>query len=172
MKRILLVGLLALAAPRGAQAQPHPDTVIIGVRDTAAHLHRSREGNGPDKPVRRVIRDQQNLDEVWRMLTSRMRVPRIDFEDQDVLVAAFGVDGYIGPTINIDTVLTRDAERIAIVRVTDVAERCLLAAAYSYPIDIVVVPRDSTRTTRFVERKTRLRGCRPSPPTIIRYDRP
>jgi hypothetical protein len=173
-----LLGFLTSACAISACAQSRGrapaarDTVIIGVADTAAHLYRSPEGNGPDTSTRRVMRDQRNLEELWKTIDSLLPLPRVDFARSDVLVAAFGAWGRLEPAINIDTVLTRGAERIVIVRVTSVAEDCLMPSEMTYPIDIVVVPRDSTRTTRFIERKTRLRGCLPSPPAIIRWNTP
>jgi hypothetical protein len=171
-----LLGSLFTACSMSACAQTRGsgldlrNTVLIGVVDTAAHLHRDRRGNGPQEPTRRIIREQHALDTLWSILQEHFPAPRLDFSKEDVLVAGMGGQSAVGPTISIDTVLTRGAERIVFVRVTEVAEECLLASAYTYPIDIVVVPRDSTRTTRFVERTTRLSGCRPSPPAIRRLD--
>jgi hypothetical protein len=173
-----LLGLFTSVCAKSACAQSRGripglrDTIIVGVADTAAHLYRSAEDNGPKAPLRRVIRDRQNLHEIWKTFDSLLPAPSVDFERSDVLVAAIGAWGYFGPTINIDTVLTRGPERIAIVRVRNVAEECLTASELTHPIDIVVVPRDSTRPTRFIERRTRLRGCLPSPPPILRWNTP
>ncbi len=161
-----LLGFLISACAMGACAQTRGripalrDSVIIGVADTAAHLYRDFEGNGPGKPARRVIREQRDLDEVWSTLDHLFAVPRIDFAQNDVLVAAFGASSSVGPAISIDTVLIRDAKRIVVVRVTDINERCLASSAMTEPIDIVVVPHDSTRTTQFVERTASFPDCR------------
>jgi hypothetical protein len=146
------------------------DRVIIGVADTAAHLYRDAE-DGPHDPARRIIREQRGLDQLWSTLQHPLPAPRVDFSQSDVLVAAFGIHGSLGPTISIDTVLTRGAERIVVVRVTDVNEQCLVASELTFPVDIVVVPHESTRTTQFVERRARLPGCFPSPRPIRRYNR-
>lgn len=131
------VGILAVFASACAQTRglspALPDSVLIGVKDTAAHLYRSAEGNGRREPARRVIREQRDLDDIWRTLYSPGPVPRIDFAQRDVLVAAHGTYGSFDPMINIATVLTRGAERIVIVRVTRINEECLSASELTHP---------------------------------------
>lgn len=166
-----IMGACALSAPAPSRGRtPTPSyTVILGIADTAAHLYRDAEF-GPHEPTRRIIREQRGLDELWSTLQAHVPAPSVDFVQKDVLVAAFGVHGSVGPTISIDTVLTRGAERIVVVRVTVLNERCLEESALTEPIDIVVVPHEPWRTTQFVERRDRLPGCIPSPRAIRRYN--
>lgn len=169
----ILVGTALLGVLTNACAQTHGiqpalgDTVIIGITDTAAHLRREI-WFGPRQRTRRVIREQRDLDALWSGLQAHVPTPRVDFSQKDVLVAGYGDYPAVGPTISIDTVLTRGLERIVVVRVTDLVGNCLVPSAVTAPFDIVVVPRDTARTTQFVERRARLTGCNPSPDPIRR----
>lgn len=164
-----LLGVLVGACAQSRGLTPaFRDSVIIGVADTGAHLYRGEPGNGRAEPTRSVIRNQRALNELWSTLQAHVPPPRVDFSQKDVLVARFGVHGSTGRAISIDTVLTGAAQRIVVVRVTAVNEDCLVGSALTYPVDIVVVPHESTRTTRFVERTHRLPGCVPSPRPIRR----
>lgn len=163
-----LLGVLMSACAQTQGIRPAlGDTVVIGMTDTGAHLYREL-WFGPDYPTRRVIREQRDLDEFWSTLQTHIPPPTVDFSQKDVLAVGFGRYKTLGPTISIDTVLTRGSDRIVVVRVRDLIGNCLVPSAVSAPFDIVVVPRDSTRTTQFAERRTRLTGCVPSPDPIRR----
>jgi hypothetical protein len=163
---LLCVLMSACAQTLRIRATPG-DRVIIGITDTAAHLRRDFYF-GPHQPTRRVIRQQRDLDGFWSTLQTHIPPPTVDFSQRDVLAVGFGSHGSEGPTISIDTVLTRGQERIAVVRTTYLTEACLVPSVVTAPFDIVVVPRDSTRTTQFVERSVRSRSCFPSPNPIRR----
>lgn len=157
-----LLGVLTNACAQTQGIRPaRGDTVIIGMIDTATHL-RPDVYFGPRQRTRRIIREQRDLDELWSTLQSHVPVPRVDFSQKDVLVGGFGTYPSEGPTISIDTVLTRGEERIVVVRTTHLREACLVPSVVTAPFDIVVVPHDSTRTTRFVERSVHSSSCVPS----------
>lgn len=165
---VALLGVLTNACAQTQRIRPAlGDTVVIGMTDTAAHLYREL-WFGPDYPIRRVIREQRDLDEFWSTLQTHIPPPTVDFSQKDVLAVGFGRYPTLGPTISIDTVLTRGSERIVVVGVRDLIGNCLVPSAVSAPFDIVVVPRDSTRTTQFAERRMRLTDCHPSPDPIRR----
>lgn len=162
-----LLGVLSACALVHGRSSAPRDVVIIGVADTAAHLYRQL-WFGPDDPTRRVIREQRDLDEFWSTLQTHIPPPTVDFSRKDVLAVGFGRYAVTAPTISIDTVLTRGSERIVVVRVRDLMEECLVPSAVSAPFDLVVVPRDSIRTTQFAERRMLLTECHPSPDPIRR----
>jgi hypothetical protein len=157
--------VLGLAAVIGcAQSQPMPApvalptgaSVIISTTDSAAHLYRD-EHQRLAEPLRVVVSDSVVLDSLWRRMALG-RLPAIDFKRSQVIVAILGAET-VGPTISIDTVASYADERLVVVQRTYPPARCLQAQETVIPADIVLVPRDTVRHVRFVERLKTLQDC-------------
>lgn len=148
-----------LASQHGRRAT---ESLVLSPVDTAAHLYHGLYSGMKDS-ARLVLHDSIGFAAVWRTVRGLNlgvpEQPNIEMRTHDVIVAALGAQGAIGPRISIDSIVMRGHERIVIVRRTYPPRDCMESQVFNSPIDVVVVPADRSRATRFIERRRDLRRC-------------
>jgi hypothetical protein len=169
--RAVLILALAVGTSGAQGGQPRSpmsrtvERVVVTIRDTSAHVYHEDSGGIADS-LRLVIGDSASFTEFWNRLVRTKQPnrlpPVIDFGKHSVIVAALGARGASGPRISIDTVRVQSDVRYVVVRRVLPHEHCMdFTQGYELgrPVDVVVVPRDSVRTTRFIERVVHLSDC-------------
>lgn len=149
---VLALSLLAPIAVARAQDQ----MVILGARDSAAHVYRS-DRSGYADATRLVIRDAEEWRRAWALLAAgradTASPPRVDFRREIVILAAFGARPSAGHIVAIDTVRRAGVALEAVVRTVTPGDSCMNAFMLVQPVDVVRVPR-SDRPVFFVERQS------------------
>lgn len=165
----MLVGALA-GCPRtvvqehdapGPQTPQHDSAMALR---REAHLYDST-ASGFNDAVRMVVRDSVMWRSVWsrivwRNLSGRPAVPpdaeppRIDFNQEVVLVASSGLTGCPEFRVSIDSLYVEDGGALLAVVQPRGALSCGCLGELAAPIDVVRVPR-TNRIVRFVERPMR-----------------
>lgn len=127
--------------------------------DSIVHLYRGSASDIMDS-LRLVIDDRAAFESLARRIGSEAfpTVPALDFQVNQVVVAALGVQSSVGATISIDTVTDSGDRRTIIVRRTIPPSSCPAPQMIAQPTDVVVLPRTAL-VTRFVERQVRRTSC-------------
>ena len=152
--RALLLGALAVAGC------DHADTTAPGVLDRrppsgavevdTLPLPESATrwigfSGGPSTRQRLVIHDQATWAAFWTSVTWNVRpappVPEIDFTTSDVIVAAMGMRGTGGFDIDVVQVADTPTQRWVVVNETTAGRNCMTIQAFTYPFDVVRVPK-------------------------------
>ena len=155
----------AVTACTGKHLAPEPVPVgaklILTISDRDPHLF-TEESSLFYESLRLVIDDQTAFDSAWKSLPGFPK-PVVDLTRNQVLLAAMGSWGSGGPQIYIDTVADYAVTRIVVIRRVYPRNTCIEPANIAAPVDIVVLPRTTARSIRFVERLEALKGCRRFP---------
>ncbi|HET7499569.1 MAG TPA: protease complex subunit PrcB family protein [Kofleriaceae bacterium] len=138
------------------QPEPHPGTQPPTQPASFQPLTEAqymRFNNGMGQRARLVIRNEAVWDDVWKKIASTSfpppAVPAIDFDRNVVIVAAMGHRSSGGYVITVDDV--RIAGEDADVTVTEQSPAsCLVTAAFTEPLAVVLAPRFSGKAT-FIE---------------------
>jgi hypothetical protein len=151
----------------GGGGSPPPAPAPLEPVTSTERKYRDPDGGIADE-MRRVIRDQATLEEVWTQATSRQieppPAPVVSFDREMVVVAAAG-QREPGDHIRVDSVGVRtfldeetgDREEIFFIYVGTIIG-CDPFAGNSYPVDIVVVRRWDGEI-RFEESERRDPNC-------------
>jgi hypothetical protein len=129
--------------------------------DSIVHLYRG-SASGIMDSLRLIIEDGATFESLARRIGSEAFpiVPRIDFQANQVAIAALGVQPSAGVTISIDTVTYAGDRRTIIVRRTFPPSDCPAPQMITQPTDVVVLPRTAL-VTRFLERQVTRSSCLP-----------
>lgn len=114
--------------------------------DQAAQSH-FRYTSGMTEPRMIVIRGEAAWDSQWRLATARSGppppLPRVNFQDDMLLMAAMGPRGSGGFSVTFERVIEQGNVLLAFVRFTSPGPRCGAIAVITSPIDIVRLQRSS-----------------------------
>jgi len=157
--RAIVVCSAAGACTRQPVIRSSPRHVDDGGVVRITHLYRS-DRSRVGEPLRLVIDTAAAFDSLLDRL-GRESVPNpesIDFEANEVIVAALGGQPAAGPSIAVDSVIDRFDRRTIVVTHTDYRNGCTLASAVTRPIDVAMVPKSHNSHVTFVER-TRVLPC-------------
>ncbi|HEX2780360.1 MAG TPA: protease complex subunit PrcB family protein [Gemmatimonadaceae bacterium] len=141
----------------------------VGVPEDASEVMARRENavspfavySGYSDSARVVVRNESQWREVWARIagnaTPAPEAPEIDFNTEMVLVAAMGTKPSGGWAIRIDRVARRGNNAWAEVTSQQPGSGCMTSAAFTAPLDVVVVQRTPGKVV-FVER-SEVRNC-------------
>lgn len=109
-----------------------------------------------------VIRTQTEFNAVLEAIGREritIRSP-IDFDNDEIIIAALGSQTAAGPSIAIDSVVDERPYRTIVVRQIDYVNGCTLSSTIVRPVDVALVHRLPFERVRFVDR-VMIRKCPP-----------
>ena len=147
--------LLALVCGCSAAQMTGADTRLRRLRpDVPVFILNS----GLEEATQRVIRDPQELAQLWQLLVANSRpaanVPAVDFTQDVVVVVGLGRQRSGGHTVQIDRVAQRGDALVVHVRAVVPGRGCIVSSAITSPADVALLRRPSGIVTFEVETVT------------------
>ena len=144
--RLALMALLALAgcnrpadpAPSTPSGEPSP---VPGSPTVPLRRLAQLSSGGPGEARRGVISTPAEWTALWIQVGGEAAGPDVDFEREDVVVAAAGTRPSGGFAIEVASVRDEGPRRVVVVREIAPGSGCMNTQALTQPADFVAVPR-------------------------------
>ena len=147
MSRSACLALLALLPLAGCSrpADPAPSTPASGeAADTPAVPVRrlaQLSSGGPAEARQGVVSTAAEWQALWARTGGGAPLPEVDFDREEVIVAAAGTRPSGGHEIEVQSVRDAGARRVVVVRETAPGSGCMNTQALTQPADFVAVPK-------------------------------